>query len=174
MELIEFAEKQGEEAAKFSLATLEGARLRCHQFLVLLLSGAGALCGVGLSQWAQNRFMAAPALVVSMWWFMVAAWIAVRGLRSSLVTAWTHEGVTVLEMHHRWEVYNAELLNEGKSNVNPMNEVRRSVLRGMQQSAEQYRTASTYAARALDQAYLATAATPIWIALSVSAQVYFG
>ena len=43
MELIEFAEKRGEEAAKFSLATLELARARAHNLLVLLLGGEGGI-----------------------------------------------------------------------------------------------------------------------------------
>lgn len=174
MELIEFAEKQGEEAAKFSLATLEQARARCHQLLVLLLGGAGALAGVGLAQLAQNRWVAAAALAVALWWFGVAAWVALRGLRSSPVTAWAHEGVTVLDMHEKWQAYNGELAQEGKPAIDVLTEVRRASLRDMQVSAEQYRTASTYAARSLDQAYVVTALTPVPLFLVALLAAYFG
>lgn len=43
MELIDFAEKRGEEAAKFSLATMDINRARAHTLLSLLLGGAGAV-----------------------------------------------------------------------------------------------------------------------------------
>ena len=174
MELIEFAEQQGQEAAKFSLATLDGARLRCHQFLVLLLGGAGALSGVGLAQLPQNLWVALAALAAALWWFSVAAWVAVRGLRSSPVSAWAHEGTTVLAMQSKWDAYNAALAQEGKPSIDVLTEVRRSTLRSMQASAEQYRTASTYAARALDQAYVATAFTPAPLLLAALLANYFG
>ena len=66
MELLDYAEQQGQEAAKFSLATLERARARCHQFLVLLLGGAGAFAGVGLTQWGAHRWVGAAALAVAL------------------------------------------------------------------------------------------------------------
>lgn len=174
MELLEFAEAQGQEAVKFSLATLEQARTRCHQFLVLLLGGAGALAGVGLAQWGQYRWVGAAALFVALWWFAVAAWVALRGLRTSPVTAWAHQGVTVLEMHDQWQAYSAELVQEGKPGVDVMNEVRKSTLRSMRSSADEYRTASTYAAAALDQAYVATALTPVPLLVLALLSAYFG
>lgn len=166
MEVIEFAESQGQEAAKFSLVTLEQARTRCHQFLVLLLGGAGALAGVGISQWGSNRIAALMAAAVALWWFATAAWLALRGLRSSPVRSWTYQGVTVLELEQQWTAYAAEVSKDGAAPVDVLAEVRRSALRAMETSAEQYRTASTYAARALDQAYVICALTPVPIAVA--------
>lgn len=174
MGLLDFAEQQGQEAAKFSLATLEQARARCHQFLVLLLGGAGAFAGVGLTQWGPYRWVGAAALAVALWWFAVAAWVALRGLRSSPVTAWAHEGATVLEMHAKWQVYSDELVQEGEACINVLDEVRQSALRSMRTSADGYRAASTYAAAALDQAYIATALTPVPLLLLALTAAYFG
>lgn len=174
MGLIEFAEKQGEEAAKFSLATLEQARARCHQLLVLLLGGAGALAGVGLAQVAQNRWMAVAALAVALWWFAAAAWVVLRGLRSSPVRSWSQQGTTILELHAKWQRYATELVQEGKPAIDVMTEVRTSALRNMRDSADEYRTASTYAAHALDQAYAVTAFTPLPLLLVAIAANYFG
>lgn len=173
MDVLDLAEAQGQEAARFSLATLEMARTRCHQFLVLLLGGAGALAGVGLTQWAQSHWVAVAALAVALWWFGVAAWVALRGLRSSPVRSWSHQGTSILELHRQWEAYNAELAQEGKPGVNVMSEVRQSALRSMRNTADEYRTASTYAARALDQAYVTTALTPMPLLLVALLAGYF-
>jgi hypothetical protein len=172
MDLLDYAEHQGTEAAKFSLATLTEARQRCHHLLVLLLGGAGALAGVGLAQWHGHRWAAVAALAVALWWFAVSAWLTLRGLRTSPVTAWAYDGTAVLEMHQNWQAYGAERALENEM-VNVPHEVRSSVIRGMQRSAEQYRAASGPAMRALDRAYLGVACTPAPLAL-VGLVAYLG
>ncbi len=174
MELLDYAEAQGAEAAKFSLATLEQARIRCHQFMVLLLGGAGALSGVGLAQWPHYRWMGTLALAAALWWFATAAWVAVRGLRSSPVRSWSHQGATVLDLHEKWIAYSAELVQEGKPAVDALSELRQSALRQQQKSAEEYRDASTYAARALDQAHVAIALTPVVATALAALAIYLG
>ena len=162
MEILDFAETQCHEATKFSLTTLEMARTRCHQLLVLLLGGAGALAGVGISQWGANRIAAWAAVTVAIWWFCTAAWVALRGLRSSPVRSWAYQGTSVLELEAKWLTYFKEVPQDGPAPaVDVLAEVRRSSLRIASVAAEEYRTASTYAARALDQAYVVCALTPV-------------
>ena len=93
MELIDFAEKRGEEAAKFSLATMDINRARAHTLLSLLLGGAGAGVVLALSQHSLERpLLTVLAFAVSLWWFGLAAWLAVRGLRTSPVRPWAGGG----------------------------------------------------------------------------------
>lgn len=162
MDILDFAEAQCHEASKFSLTTLEMARARCHQLLVLLLGGAGALAGVGISQWAANRGASWVAAAVALWWFCAAAWVVLRGLRSSPVRSWASQGTSVLELERQWLAYAQDLVQQsGAAAVDVLSEVRRSSLRSAAAAADEYRTASTYAARALDQAYVFCALTPV-------------
>lgn len=167
-EVLEFAEKQGHEAAKFSLATLELARARCHQLVMLLFGGAGALLGLAIGQYGANRTAAVLAGVVAVWWFLVAAWVLMRGLKSAPVRSWAQTGVTVLELERQWQGYAQEAAKEeGAAAVNVAHEVRQSALRNAAGAAEEYREASTLAARALDQALMACAATPLLIFIAL-------
>lgn len=160
MELIEFAEKQGEEAVKFSLSTLELNRARCHTLLALLLGGAGAMAGLGIHAGAKP-WVPWLALSVSVWWFALAAYLALRGLRTSPVWSWTSEGVSVLKKAQEWQAYTAEVAQEGSVPPDAFAKLREQQLGVQQAAAEQYRLASTQSARALDHTYLLSAFTPL-------------
>lgn len=169
MELIEFAEKQGETAVRFSLSTLELNRARCHTLLALLLGGAGAMAGLGI-QAAAKSWMPWLALCVSVWWFVLAAYLALRGLRTSPVWSWTSEGVTVLKKAQEWQAYAREVAQEGGTPPDAFVKLREQQLGVQQSAAEQYRLASTQSARALDLTYLLAACTPL--ALLAGALLY--
>lgn len=166
MELIEFAERQGEEAAKFSLATLDFNRARCHTLLVLLLGGAGGAIGVAVAAGAGS-LMAVAAVAASLWWFGLAAYLAVRGLRTSPVRSWTSEGPSVLRKAQEWRAYAAQVAEGGGEPLDALLSLREQQLRVQQAAAEEYRAASTQSAKALDQAYLLAALTPLPIAAVV-------
>lgn len=65
MEILDFAEQQGQRAAAFSLATLDANRQRSHSLLVLLLGGAGAMGGLALGMAPGNALLTLAAFSVA-------------------------------------------------------------------------------------------------------------
>lgn len=161
MELIEFAERRGEEAAKFSLATLDAVRARAHNLLGLLLGGAGAVVVLALSQGAAKPWLTWVASAVALWWFALAAWLAVRGLRTSPVRTWAGEGARILRKAAEWEGYARKVLAEGGLFKDPLLSLREQELELMAEASAEYREASTRCAAALDLVYLLSALTPL-------------
>lgn len=160
MELIEFAEKRGEEAAKFSLATLELARARAHNLLVLLLGGAGSLAALALAQENTHPRLTVFAVTVALCWFGLAAWLAVRGLRTSPVRTWAGEGKRILRKGAEWQRYVDDVVAEGGLPQDALLLLRKQELELMADASEEYRAASTQCATALDHAYVFAALTP--------------
>lgn len=174
MELIEFAEKRGEEAAKFSLGTLDVGRARAHNLLVLLLGGAGAMVGLVMAHGAARPLVALLGGVVAVWWFGLAAWLAVRGLRTSPVRTWAGEGARILRKGAEWEKYEADTLAEGGQPNPALLSLRRQELELMADAAAEYRSASTQCAAALDCVYLLAALTPLPMLLVWSVSYFWG
>lgn len=160
MDVLDFAEQQGQKAAAFSLATLEFNRQRAHALLVLLLGGAGAMGGLAISQ-AALLWVAAAAGSVALWWFACAAWLALRALRTQPIRTWAGEGWPLVEKAREFEAYVKQATLEGEVVPDALTLLREAQLRKMQAAANEYRDASTIAAIALDQAYKAAAFTPV-------------
>jgi len=161
MELIEFAEKRGEDAAKFSLSTLDVARVRAHNLLVLLLGGAGAMVGLVIANSAMRPWVLLLGGVAAVWWFGLAAWLAVRGLRTSPARTWAGIGARILRKGEEWQKFEAESIAEGGQPKAALLALREQELSLMADAADEYRAASTQCAAALDSAYLLAALTPV-------------
>lgn len=174
MELIEFAEKRGEEAAKFSLATLDVGRARAHNLLNLLLGGAGAVVMLALSQGATRPWLVVVAGTLAVWWFGLAAWLAVRGLRTSPVRTWAGEGKRILRKGAEWQAYAKEVLAEGGQPKDALLSLRERELELMAEASEEYRIASTQCAAALDRVYLLAALTPLPVLVVGGIYCFFG
>lgn len=175
MELIDFAEKRGEEAAKFSLATMDINRARAHTLLSLLLGGAGAGVVLALSQHSLERpLLTVLAFAVSLWWFGLAAWLAVRGLRTSPVRPWAGGGSRILRKGAQWQNYAKEILAEGGVHEDYLTNLRVQELELMDDAVAEYRIASTQCGAALDTAYLVAALTPLPMVAAWALYRFFG
>lgn len=165
MEILDFAEAQGQRAAAFSAATLEISRQRANALLVLLLGGAGAMGGVAISQAAAHGCAAIAAACVAAWWFALAAWLALRALRTQPVRSWAGDGWALLEHAKLLDAYVKQAVLDGQTTADTLTLLREMELRKAQKALNEYRIASTAAAAALDQAYKGAALTPVALAL---------
>lgn len=164
MDALDVAEFNTREAAKFSLDGLTTARNRAHALLLIMLAGGGGLGAMGLAQWAKQPYISIAAMAAAGWWFGWAAFLAQKSLRSAPVRSWAMPGLDV--KFSEWQTYAAESAIEGKQ-VDALAELRKSALRSAERAADEYRTASTEAYRAVDTVYRALAATPLASAFSV-------
>lgn len=172
MELIDFAEKRGEEAAKFSLATMDVNRARAHMLLNLLLGGAGAVVVLAAAQSAARPWFVVLAGSAGLWWFGLAAWLAVRALRTNSVRTWSGEGQRILRKGAEWQRYAKAVLAEGGDFKEPLLSLREQELELMADATAEYRLASTQCAAALDRVYLLASLTPL-VMLAAWALYYF-
>lgn len=156
---IDFAEGQGHEAARFSLQGLNDARQRAHNLLLVLLGGGAGMGSLGLAQLVQGPLLGWAALAGAAWWFGVALFVALRGLRSAEVRGWASG--TVVSHYDKWCAYALEQQAEGGPTIEPFLELRRQLLEQVADAADGYRQASTVAYAALDIAYKLMAATPL-------------
>lgn len=163
MELLDYVEEQGRRNAAFSLETLELMNKRAHTLLTLLLAGAGATGTMALAQLGPGgaRWVLWPAAAVSMWWFALAAWVAVKALRTREVRAPAGEPGALLkhfeELHH----FARSAALDRAQELDALEELRRDELHTLDATAHGYRQASTAVAGALDKAYLGAAVTPL-------------
>lgn len=164
MDLLDFVEEQGRRNAAFSLETLELMSKRAHALLTLLLGGAGASGTLVLAQLgpAGTRWMLWPLAAVSIWWFLLAGWVAVKALRTREVRAPAGSPEALLSHHAQLVIYAADALKETRDTIDPLAELRRDELATLAETAKGYRRASWGAADALDKAYLGAAVTPVW------------
>lgn len=163
MELLDYVEEQGRRNAAFSVETLELMNKRAHTLLTLLLAGAGATGTMALAQLGPGgvRWVLWPLAAVSVWWFALAAWVAVKALRTREVRAPAGEPVALLkhfeELHH----FTRSAALEQAQDLDALKELRQDELRTLDKTARGYRQASTSVAWALDKAYLGAAGTPL-------------
>lgn len=160
---IDLAEFNSREAAKFSLANLDVVRARAHQLLMLLLGGGAGMGALGLDRWSASPVLAGAFMGAALLWFALARQVAREALVSSQVRAWAQAGL--MELHGDWVRFNAELLAEGCPAVDPLYELRKSCLRATDRAADEYRTASTAAYAAVDNAFSSMVTTPVAAAL---------
>lgn len=164
MELLDYVEDQGRRNAVFSLETLELMSKRAHTLLTLLLGGAGASGTVALAQLgpAGVRWVLWPLAAVSVWWFALAAWVAVKGLRTREVRAPAGAPGALLKHFEALRHYSRSAAMEGAQDMDALEELRRDELATLDETAKAYRQASSTVAAALDAAYVGAAATPLW------------
>lgn len=167
-EVIELAEKNSQEVARFSLAGLEEARKRANALLVLLLAGGGALGGLGLarSETLAHLPLAAAALAGALHWFALAAYVAWRANTTAPVRSWATPGMA-LGSYEKWKAYaqaaNAESAARGDvgSDVDALQELRLEAVRNCERAASEYRSASGAAFAVVDRAYRLAACMPV-------------
>lgn len=159
MNELELAEYNSREAAKFSYEGVVQARQRAHQVLLLLLGGGAGLGALGLERASSSPVLAGAALAASALWFVLARRVARGALQSMPISAWTQPGL--LKKHEEWLRYSDELQAEGKPPVDPLRELRAASLRCTDASATEYRSASSLAFAAVDDALTHLASTPV-------------
>lgn len=165
MDVLDFAELQGQRSVAFALANLDLSRQRSHALLVLLLGGAGAMSGVAISQAAAGMWVSVAAGSIALWWFALAAWLAMRALRTQVVRSWAGEGWPLVEHAKSLDDYVKQAAIEGETVPDTLTLLREMELRKALSASAEYRVASTIAAAALDQAYKGAAFTPVVPAL---------
>lgn len=158
MDVIDLAEQHSSAAAAFSYEGLKEARQRAAALLVVLLGGGGGLGGLGIAQWSASKPMALAALAASVYWFCIAAYLALLALRSKQIRSWHTVGL--VEKLPKWEAYAAELRQEGTPSSG-INELRKSAVRNMETAAAEYQEASTPSFKAIDHCFVLMAATPV-------------
>lgn len=176
MDVLDYAEAQGRRNADFSLQTLELLSRRAHALLVLLLGGAGAAGGVALARLdvAGAALVVAGLGVVSVWWFALAAMLAFGALPTRDVRAPAGVGWVLLQ-HARGPLADyakqaaVERAAAGLADGGDVLALlRESELRVLQETAAQYRDASTAVARVLDRVYRAAALTPLLVGVALA------
>lgn len=155
---IELAELHSSAAAAFSYEGLKEVRQRAASLLVVLLGGGGGLGGLGVTQWSTSKPLALAALAAAAYWFCIAFYLSWVALRSTPVRSW--HTVALVEKFPKWEIYAAELRQEG-SKTTGLEELRKSAVRNMELAAIEYQNASTPSFKAIDRSFVLMAATPV-------------
>ena len=170
MDYIEVAEFNAQEAAKFSYDGLNLARTKAHQLLLLLLGGGAGMATYGSGIYHDTQWLGAGVLFTAAVWFAAAMYLALcSGLPSAPVRAWAETGF--VEQQRKWETYAVEVLNESAQLVDPLLLHREARCAIIDQTAGEYRAASSSAFRAIDQTYVVMALSPVFgglVALAVS------
>lgn len=169
MELIDFAEKQGQRAAAFSLEGMEIMNRRSGTLLAMLVAGAGAAGSYALGQIARPDGIWALCTLgaASVWWFALAALLAWRPLQSREVRAQARSGLALLEQAKKYDDYIKQEALEGEAVSDTLTLLREMELRLQDDAIQDYRAASTAAALALDRVYRGAACTPVVVGLGL-------
>ena len=161
---IDFILHSSQQSAAFSYEGVQLSRARAHALLLVLLSGGAGMGSLGLALWAANAGLAVVLLACGVCWFVAAAWLAVKGLTSSVVRSWSSS--QLLSSHADWTKYRNELLAEGQSeqarDVDVLYQLQLNALRLATAAKDEYIIASSAAFDAIDQVYKAMAVTPVF------------
>lgn len=170
MDVLEFAEQQGKQAAAFSLDGVELMNKRAQTLLTMLIAGAGAAGAYALGQLsASGSLWVLCALgAVSLWWFVLAAWVAWRVLPSHEVIAPAHSAQDILAQAVAYDDYIKQARSEGETPADCLTLLRQMEIRLQDKAIESYRALSVRTAVSLDRVYRAAACTPIWAALGLA------
>lgn len=165
MDELTYLEDQARRNAAFSLDNLEKMNLRANTLLTLLLGGAGGAGAYTLGQIGKpDSAMAMSALgVLSLWWFMLAAWVAVRAMPTRTVRAPANDGLALLK-HLRGPLmtYIAQAKQAGESPKDGLTLLREGELQVLHDTAAIYRSANESIATELDRVYVCAAASPVF------------
>lgn len=170
MQEIDYLEDQARRNAAFSLDNLDKINQRAQGLLTLLLGGAG-----GAGVYALGQLGKAEAVQVvwalaslSLWWFGLAALLAVRAVPTREVRAPANDGLTLLrQLQGPFTEYVKVATAAGESPRDAFTLVREAELKVLHDTAAIYRNASSGIAAVLDKAYLCMAASPVAPALAL-------
>ncbi len=161
---IDFILQSSQQSAAFSLESVQLSRARAHALLLVLLSGGAGMGSLGLALWAANAGLAVVLLAAAACWFVAAAWLAIKGLSSSVVRSWASS--QLLKSHEEWCRYRAELVSEGlqqqADDVDVLHRLKLNAVGSASRAKDEYIVASSAAFDAIDQVYKAMAATPVF------------
>lgn len=161
---IDFILQSSQQSAAFSYEGVQLSRARAHALLLVLLSGGAGMGSLGLALWAANAGLAVVLLAAAACWFVAAAWLAVKGLSSSVVRSWASS--QLLKSHEEWCRYRDELVAEGQlaqaDSVDVLHQLKLNAVGSAGRAQAEYIAASSAAFDAIDQVYKAMAATPIF------------
>ncbi len=161
---IDFILQGSQQSAAFSLEGVQLSRARAHALLLVLLSGGAGMGSLGLALWAANAGLAVVLLAAAACWFVAAAWLAFKGLSSSVVRSWASP--RLLKSHEEWCRYRDELVAEGKlaqaDGVDVLHQLKLNAVGSAGRAQAEYIAASSAAFDAIDQVYKAMAATPVF------------
>lgn len=161
---IDFILQSSQQSAAFSLEGVQLSRARAHALLLVLLSGGAGMGSLGLALLDSNAGLAVVLLAAAACWFVAAAWLAVKGLSSSVVRSWASS--QLLKSHEEWCRYRDELVAEGQlsqaDGVDVLHQLKLNAVGSAGRAQAEYITASSAAFDAIDQVYKAMAATPVF------------
>ena len=171
MDELTFIEQQGQRNAAFSLENWELMNKRTHALLTLLLGGAAGTGAYALGQLGKpgGQWVLWALGTVALWWFVLAAWVAVRALRTQEVRAPAGDGQRLLE-HLRGPLaaYIKQAHLDGEDPADGLTLLREGELWVLQKTTAGYRASSTRIAKTLDYAYVGAAVTPVWALLGLA------
>lgn len=165
MDALDYIEAQASKNAAFRLETMELLNKRGHAMLALLLGGAGAAGAYALGRLGQSDAMLSLSALgpIAVWWFGLAAWVAMKVCRTQEIYPPTNEPQKLIEyLEGPLEVYRAELTAEGQQPEAALVMLRRGELLSLQKRIDGYVKNNIAVAAQLDKAYLCAAATPVW------------
>lgn len=167
---IDFLEDQARRNAAFSLDNLDKINQRAQGLLTLLLGAAGGAGVYALGQLgkpgAVQVLWALAAL--SLWWFGLAARLALRAVPTREVRAPANDGLALLEhLQGPLATYVTTATAAGEKPQDAFALLRKGELRVLHDTAGIYRAASSAIAGELDCVYLYLAASPVPPALAL-------
>lgn len=164
MDELTFLEDQARRNAAFSLDNLDKLNQRVNALLALLLGGAGGAGAYALGQIGKpgSVWMLSALGALSIWWFILAAWVAMRAMRTREVRAPANDGLALLR-HLRGPLmdYINQARQAGESPKDGLTLLREGELEVLHDTAAIYRAASDSIATVLDRVYVCAAASPV-------------
>lgn len=165
MEELAYLEEAGRRNAAFSLDTLDKLNQRANALLTLLLGGAGGAGAYALGQIdkAAGLWVVAPLVALSLWWFVLAAWVAMRAVPTREVRAPAGSGYALLQyLQGPLAQYVKTEIAAGREPKDAFTLLREAELSTVHETAAIYRQASDGIATVLDRVYIGAAASPVF------------
>lgn len=158
---LDYLEDQARRNAAFSLENMDKLTQRAQGLQTLLLGGAGGAGAYALGQIGKpGGLWAVAALgVLSLWWFALAAWLAVKALPTHDVRAPAGDGWALLE-HLRGPLAQwAKDVGEPPENHFPR--LREGELKNLTETARRYREVNARLADRIDRIGVCAAFSPL-------------
>lgn len=158
---IDYLEDQARRNAAFSLDNMDRLTQRAQGMLTLLLGGAGGAGAYALGQIGRPDAVWAVASLgaVSLWWFALAAWVAVRLLVPHHVRPPAADGLSSLNYLRGPLAQWAQ--KAGKTKDDQLLVMREQELQNLHNTAAEYRGVNGYMARHIRLINCCAAASPL-------------